>query len=205
MRKRVQQAMVMLVGSVIAMPVLATNGYFSHGYSASQSALGGAGTALTEDALVASVNPAGIAWTGNRLDVNFSVFSPVRNYSAGPRGNSAAVGIFTIDEGRVESDNELFYFPGLGLSWEINDRSSWGLALYGNGGMNTEYRGNGANFGQNFGVPPLLNLGAHCAGTFGGGPASGADPVGFCGNGNSDAGVNLMQLFVSLSYAYKLG
>jgi long-chain fatty acid transport protein len=199
------RCLLLVAGSLLAVPAWATNGYFSHGYSAAQNALGGAGTALTEDALVTAINPAGIAWTGNRVDVNVSAFSPVRHYQAGPRGDATAVGLFTIDEGRIDSDNELFYVPGLGVSWTINDRSSWGIALYGNGGMNSEYDGGGARFGQNFGVPPLLNLEAHCDGSLGGGAAHGADAVGFCGQSTAGASVNLMQLFVSLSYARKLG
>ena len=38
---------------LLSTAAVATNGYFAHGYSASQRAMGGAGTAMTEDALVA--------------------------------------------------------------------------------------------------------------------------------------------------------
>lgn len=60
-----------------APPASATNGYFLHGYSAAQNAMGGAGTALTEDALVVAVNPAGAVWVGHRLDLDITVFSRI--------------------------------------------------------------------------------------------------------------------------------
>ncbi len=190
------------------LPALATNGYFAHGYSASQRAMGGAGTALTEDALVSTINPAGLVWVGNRIDVNFSVFAPVRDYTTFARGENANIGIISIDPATVKSDNDLFYIPGFAFSRRIDDFSSWGIAVYGNGGMNTEYQGNTAQFGQGFGLGPL-SFATQCNGTLGGGtPVAGrADPIGFCGGATnkSAASVNLIQLFVAPTYSFKVG
>ncbi|PPE73394.1 hypothetical protein C3942_14095 [Solimonas fluminis] len=190
----------------VPLPAIATNGYFAHGYSASQRALGGAGTALTEDALVSTINPAGLVWVGNRIDVNFSVFSPVRDYTAYERGENANIGIIAIDPATVKSDNDLFYIPGFAFSRRIDDFSSWGIAVYGNGGMNTEYQGNTAQFGQGFGLGPAT-FATQCQGTFGGGrPVEGrADPIGFCGNGKPAAAVDLIQLFIAPTYSFKVG
>ncbi len=194
-------------------PASATNGYFAHGYSASQNALGGAGTALTEDALVVTINPAGAAWVGDRVDVNFSVFSPVRDYTAGPVGADAQNSILRIDKGGVRSDNELFYIPAIAYVHPIDEVSSWGIAMYGNGGMNTEYHGNTAYFGEGFADPTaalglgLVSLETHCSGSLGGGsPVGGAsDTAGFCGNDDPTAGVDLIQLFIVPNYSRKLG
>lgn len=184
----------------------ATNGYFAHGFSASQRALGGAGTALTEDALVSTINPAGLVWVGDRLDVNLSVFAPTRDYTAFARGEEAGVGIITIDPATVQSDNDLFYIPGFAIARRIDDHSSWGIAVYGNGGMNSEYQGNTAQFGQNFGIG-AITFATQCDGSFGGGnPTNGAaDPIGFCGGVDANAGVNLIQLFVAPTYSFKIG
>jgi long-chain fatty acid transport protein len=181
---------------------LATNGYFSHGYSASQKAMGGAGTALAEDALIVAINPAGVFWVGDQLDVNLSVFAPYREYEAGPRGGAAGPGVFTVDPARVRSDKERFYIPGIAYAARINDWSSWGLAMYGNGGLNTTYPENTAHFGQGI---PLFET--QCDGGFGGGvPVNGAtDNLGFCGGKKSRARVDLMQLFIVPSYSVKLG
>lgn len=188
-------------------PALATNGYFAHGYSAAQRAMGGAGTALPEDSLIITINPAGIAWTGDRLDFNLSVFSPTRGYDAGPVGGGAQNSILRIAEGVLTSKNEMYFIPGFAFTRKIDDQSSWGMAMYGNGGLNTEYHGNTAYFGEGFEVTPLISLATQCDGTFGGGqPVNGASDLGnFCGRGNPNAAVDLIQLFVVPSYAYKIG
>lgn len=197
--------------AVPAMPAFATNGYFAHGYSVSQRALGGAGTALTEDALVVTINPAGSVWVGDRLDFAVSFFSPTRDYYAGPVGPDAANSILRIEEGSIVSDNEMFYIPGFSYTRKIDDVSSWGVALYGNGGLNTEYHGSSAHFGEGFAVGVaglnLINLETQCDGTFGGGsPLAGETDTGnFCGDDDPTASVNLIQLFIVPNYSRKIG
>ncbi len=183
-------------------PAQATNGYFSHGYSVAQRALGGAGTAYASDALVVSVNPANIVFLPERFDLNFGLFSPRRSYTAGERGANAGPGILGIEPGKVVSRRELFGIPALAYSDPINERSSWGIALYGNGGMNTDYRDRSAHFAQ--GLPGFET---ECGGTFGGGGAvNGAQDIGgFCGNGMTTTSVDLIQLFLVPSYAHKIG
>lgn len=206
--KRMAPPMALAVASLLAPAASwATNGYFAHGYSISQSAMGGAGTAMAEDALAASINPAAINWVGNRMDFGISIFHPNRGYEAGDVGPGAQNSIMRIETGGVRSANKFFYIPGFGYTHAINDRLSWGLAMYGNGGMNTEYHGNTAHFGEGFGIPPLLNLETQCHGSFGGGtPVNGAsDTAGFCGNVDEGASVNMIQLFVQPSLSYKLG
>lgn len=193
-----------------APPALATNGYFAHGYSASQRAMGGAGTALTEDALIVTINPAGSAWVQDRLDVNLSWFTPIRDYESGPVGAGAENSILRIEEGGLRSKNERFFIPGLAYTRRLDEVSSWGIAVYGNGGLNTEYHGNTAHFGEGFAVGlaglNLISLETQCEGSFGGGPALAGetDTAGFCGE-NPDVGVDLIQLFVMPHYARKLG
>lgn len=216
MLERRSAGVVMRVGVALGLIAVgtsasATNGYFAHGYSASQRALGGAGTALTEDALVVTINPAGSAWIGDRLDFNLSFFSPTRDYYAGPVGAGARNSILRIEEGSIVSDNEMFYIPGFAYTRQIDDVSSWGIALYGNGGLNTEYKGGSAHFGEGFAVGllglNLIDLETQCEGTFGGGsPVAGASDTGnFCGNDDPTASVNLIQLFIVPHYARKIG
>lgn len=184
-------------------PAWATNGYFSHGYSAAQRALGGTGSAYATDALAASSNPANLAYVPERFDLNLGLFMPQREYLAGERGPNADAGIFTIEPGTSRSARERFGIPAMAYNRPSADgRWSWGLALYGNGGMNTDYRGRSATFAQN-----LPGFEVPCTGTFGGGaPVGGAsDNAGFCGNGADTASVDLIQLFVVPSYALRLG
>ena len=186
---------------LLAGPAQATNGYFSHGYSVAQRALGGAGTAYASDTLSVAINPANVAFLPERFDLNLGLFSPRRWYTAGERGPGAGPGIFTIEPGTVDSQREAFGIPAMAYSHPLGPDSAWGVALYGNGGMNTDYREGTAQFAQ--GIPAGET---QCEGTFGGGaPVGGAsDPLGFCGNGNRTASVDLIQLFVVPSYAHRV-
>ncbi|GAA5525242.1 hypothetical protein Maes01_01807 [Microbulbifer aestuariivivens] len=113
----------------------ATNGYFVEGVGPKAQSMAGVGVALPQDALAAANNPAGTALVGDRLDVSFSWFTPDR--SARIRGN-----IYGADgtyDGNKKSD---FLIPELGYTRVLTSQLSWGLAVYGNGGMNTSYKNN---------------------------------------------------------------
>lgn len=84
---------------------------------------------------------------------------------------------FPTLNGRVESGRNAFLIPEFGYNRVMNDRLSLGVTVYGNGGMNTSY--------------PQGNF--NC----GGGPANM-----LCGSG--DLGVDLMQLIVAPTAAYKV-
>lgn len=116
----------------------ATNGYFAHGYSIKNKALAGAGVALPMDALTATTNPAGMVFVGNRVDAGLTLFMPSREYTV--RGNpSGAPGTFGLTPGTVKSGSEMFVIPSVGVNWMLNENSSAGVSVYGNGGMNTDY------------------------------------------------------------------
>ena len=158
-------AAVVAAGLLAANDANATNGYFSHGYSVKNKALAGAGVALPLDAMGAATNPGLITEVGNRLDVGLSVFNPNRDYTI--TGNpSGFPGTFGLTPGKVESDSEFFFIPSIGWNKTINDQSAFGIAVYGNGGMNTDY--------------PTATF-----------------------YGSNPTGVDLMQLFIAPTYAYK--
>jgi len=122
--------------ALVATPALATNGYFSHGYGTKNKALAGAGVALPQDALTVASNPAGLARVGSRLDVGAAVFAPHRSYQAAASG----MGDFVNSDGSgVDSGRNLFLVPHFGYSRQLGDGNSIGLAVYGNGGMNSFY------------------------------------------------------------------
>jgi long-chain fatty acid transport protein len=153
-----------------ALPALATNGYFPHGYGMKAMGMAGASTAMAEDGMGGATNPAGMVWVGSRLDVGLNVFMPKRDAE---RSGSA---IPTLN-GKVESGNSLFLVPEFGYSRMLGKDLAVGLTVYGNGGMNTTY--------------PQGNF--NC----GGGPANM-----HCGGGT--LGVDLMQLIIAPTVAYKL-
>jgi len=116
----------------------ATNGYFAHGYSIKNKALAGAGVALPLDSLTATTNPAGMVFLGKRVDAGLTLFMPSRKYTV-TGSPSGLPGTFGLTPGTVESGSELFVIPSAGLNWMLNEKSSFGVSMYGNGGMNTDY------------------------------------------------------------------
>jgi long-chain fatty acid transport protein len=188
-----------LVALTIPATSWATNGYFSHGISVAEKGLAGAGVAFSQDTLAAANNPAGMVWQGARYDIGAAAFSPMRNYKAtggpsnqcaGPQGPCT----FSIGDGDQSKDskNELFLIPQFGYNWVINDDSTIGVSVFGNGGMNTEYKGGVATL---FNPPPPNGSGPLPAGAF-------QEFEGTFGDGT--AGVDLAQLFLSTTYARKI-
>lgn len=113
----------------------ATNGYFAHGYGTINKAMAGAGVALPQDAMAAATNPAGMAAVGDRMDVGAGLFAPDRGWSA----TSPAAASNT-------SDQKYFIVPHFAYNHMLDDNTSVGVAVYGNGGMNTNYSSSPFNF-----------------------------------------------------------
>jgi long-chain fatty acid transport protein len=171
-------ACAVVAGLAAPMSAFATNGYFSHGYSAKSKGMAGGGSALPQDAMIAADNPAGMVKVGERMELGLSLFSPSpRGYKATTSGApDPTSGDFVLLDGDYESDNDFFLIPHFAYNWMLNADSSIGVTVYGNGGMNTEYPASlyqSTPFGQ---------------GTYYGGTA----------------GVNLEQLFTNVSYSRKI-
>lgn len=185
--------------------VSATNGYFAHAYSQKDVGLAGAGVAKVKDvdALSGANNPANMVFAGDRWDLGVNLFNPDRAYEV--KGNPALphgfapIGMipscsapgqapcqlpFSIGQQKIKSENQVFPVPSFGWNKMLSDRSSIGVMVYGNGGMNTEYQGGTANV-FNPGTGTIFTA----PGTFGGGTL----------------GIDLMQLFVAPTYAMKVG
>jgi long-chain fatty acid transport protein len=126
---------------MVSTTVYATNGYFANGFGTNDQALGGAGVALPQDALDAAVNPANMAFVGKRYDFGLALFNPNREYTV--TGNpSGFPGTFGLAPGTVKSESKWFVLPSLGANWMLDPDSSIGLSIFGNGGMNTDYKTN---------------------------------------------------------------
>ncbi len=155
--------MMVIAASLAPAAALATTGYFSHGYGLKAKGMGGVGIALPQDALAPATNPAGIGFIGNRLDAGLDWFRPIR--SAEIVGNGVP-GVNSSYDGSGAKD---FFIPEFGWSRSISQSLAIGVAVYGNGGMNTTYNRS-----------PFTGFG-----------------------GSSPAGVDLIQLFVAPTVAFK--
>lgn len=112
-----------------------TDGYFSSAWGARGKGLAGVGTAWPQDALAPALNPAGLVRVGRRFDIDVSLFSPWRSYDV--TGAPTTMGSFMT--GKVNSERNFFLMPDMGYSITQRDGSVLGLALFGNGGMNTTW------------------------------------------------------------------
>jgi long-chain fatty acid transport protein len=118
---------------LLARPASATNGYFLEGYGTDSKAQAGVGIALPLDSLTVATNPAGLTVVADALTFGVEVFRPRRSATLVQGGQSEE---FNGDDAKI------FYLPEIGTSRHINDRLAWGVALYGNGGLDTDYGSN---------------------------------------------------------------
>lgn len=134
-RVRHQAMLAIAIAATFPTSGYATNGYFSHGFGARSQAVAGVSLALPQDGLIAASNPAGISALGNRLDVGVSLFRPSRG--------AEITGNFAGANGRYHgNDTQYFLIPEFAYTRQLDNDLSVGLAIYGNGGMNTDYRSN---------------------------------------------------------------
>jgi long-chain fatty acid transport protein len=159
---------------------LATDGYFAHGYGMKSKGRGGASTAMTTDAFGGAVNPATMAFAGERLDLGLDWFRPDR--SAKREGSAGGTG--ALDGAAEGNETENFFIPEFGYNKMLRPDLSLGISVYGNGGMNTDYPG-----GQ-------LDQGV-CQG----GAPNGVRVNLLCGSGN--LGVDLSQLIFAPTLGWK--
>jgi len=186
--KRTVLASALLVVFAIPSVALATDGYFPHGYGMKAKGMGGASTAMTDDAFGGANNPASMVWVGSRLDIGVDLFSPRRQVER--NGATPALGI----NGSVDSDSNLFAIPEFGYNRMLGADKSVGISVYGNGGMNTNYSGGQIPAASACGGPTGFN-----PGVTGGGSA----PYNMlCGSGR--LGMNLEQLIVAPTFAMKV-
>lgn len=111
----------------------ATDGYFAHGYGVKSQGMGGVGIALPQDALAAATNPAGMGLIGDRIDAGVTWFRPIREAEL---VNNGMVGTQTYEA----NDSKNFFIPEFGYNRQINPDVTLGVSVYGNGGMNTDYK-----------------------------------------------------------------
>lgn len=175
-----------VLAATAAAPAGATNGYFTHGVGTHSKAMAGAGDASPNMSIDIANNPASGVLVDEHWDLGLALFSPRREYTNSQSQLNGNFGAFTLDAGTVESDNKWFAIPYAAKNWKLDDTSALTFAFYGRGGMNTDYTSGSATFDPD-----------------GPGPAPIMTSPGTYGAGN--AGINLNQAFIELSYSMKMG
>ncbi|MGC9269431.1 OmpP1/FadL family transporter [Acidiphilium sp.] len=153
----------------------ATAGYFQTGYGQKVIAMGGASDGEATGAMGGANNPASISFSGESFSIGGTYFDPSR--SASRTGNLYGL------NGSSTSKDDNFLIPEMGFNAPINQRLAFGITIYGNGGLNTDYPGSAISC-------PNPQTGKLAPGNM------------LCGPGH--LGVNLEQLIVAPSLSYKL-
>jgi long-chain fatty acid transport protein len=193
MRLFSKNALAVPLAVIIAIPgsAFATNGYFLIGYGAKSRSMGGVGVAYGQDALAAGANPAAMADVDvdtMRIDFGGEYFRPKRAFEHNSQDLESG---FPGSTGPVnhESGSNDFLIPSAGAIYKFNRKLTVGIAMVG-AGANTRYD-------QEIpGNPTCMD------GNTSGGTASTA--FNFNCLGSSTAGVNLIQMQMLPSFAYKV-
>ena len=181
---RKTQLIIALAAVGFAGSAMATNGYFAHGYGTASKGMGGAGIAYPQDSLAAATNPAGMVHVGNRIDFGLEVFVPDRGFSLG----DGAVMDFT----GVPPGSPSVITPVPAASYDGN----------GSGAMESWFPI--PEFGYNRMINPNMSLGVSVYGNGGMNTtyADGDHP--FAGGSGATVGIDLMQMFIAPTVAYKV-
>jgi len=113
----------------------ATDGYFLNGVGAAAKGAGGVAIAMPQDALAIVSNPASAIELGHRIDAGLEVFVPDRGATIS--GNGAGLNGSYSGNGANP-----FVLPEFAYVRPLSDNVAVGIALSGNGGMNTTYKKN---------------------------------------------------------------
>jgi long-chain fatty acid transport protein len=103
----------------------ATNGMVSHGYGALQKAMGGAAVAGSDNAMNMATNPASLSFGEDNWTAGVEAFVPDRGA--------------TVGTARDGNETKVFGVPEFAYQKKLSDKFAAGLAVYGNGGMNSDY------------------------------------------------------------------
>lgn len=120
---------------LLASPATATDGYFLHGVGVKAKGTGGVAIALPQDASAIATNPATATEVEHQLDIGVDVFIPDR--SARIEGNQVG-----LDGEFNGNSTNPFVLGDISYVRPVSDTVSVGIAIYANGGMNTDYRDN---------------------------------------------------------------
>ena len=123
---RVRYAACLSVAACVPLAAQATNGMLLEGYGPVATGMGGASMALENGAAASTNNPAtlGLAGAGSRLDLALGLLGPKVSSHAGPMS--------------ADSSGTAYWMPALGYV-RTDGALSWGVALFAQGGMGTEY------------------------------------------------------------------
>lgn len=185
--KCIAAAPAVVLGALALSPVaFATNGYFTHGVGAESKGMAGTGIGSNgfSGPIIVASNPALGVFADDGWEAGLSIFSPRRSYVASQSQLNGQFGSFSMAAGQVDSSSEYFPIPYVARNWRLDNDRAVTFVFYGRGGMNTDWDSPAAAATSPFCDPTgqgiVTGPGPYCAG---------------------EAGVDLMQAFLSVNYA----
>ncbi len=134
---------VSIVTALASTSVMATNGLAPTGLGQIHKAMGGAAVGNPENTTTMMTNPAAASFVSNGWDAGADLFKPNRtatgNVTFGAaQGNQVGP---DITAGTEYNGDKLsaFLIPEFAYKRDLNSKTSLGISVYGNGGMNTSY------------------------------------------------------------------
>jgi len=119
--------------AVLSTSAFATNGTNLIGYGAESRAMGGTGVSVNRSATSAFDNPALLTQSKAVLDISIggTILSPTVSYE-----DNSAAGVTKSEDSTAGAG----IIPAVAVINKVNDKVSWGLSMYGTGGMGVDYR-----------------------------------------------------------------
>jgi long-chain fatty acid transport protein len=128
MRRFTKRALALALACAIPTSAFATNGMFMIGYSVKSVGMGGVAMAFPQDSMVSAVNPAGVGEVGTRADAEATLFLPSAQATLGGVNSKSRA-------------NE-YLLPGLGLTMQLDNETSFNFSMVGAGGGGSHYKQN---------------------------------------------------------------
>lgn len=125
------------VAATVALPTLAfpIGGDINFAFSEIQRGMGGATVALPQDAVIPSVNPAGISYLNKRIDGGVEFVFPIdAGYDA-----TTPITPVSVAPGNNTIGNSAFYLPDVGIVVPLNAHDTFDASLYAFAGFGVSY------------------------------------------------------------------
>jgi long-chain fatty acid transport protein len=133
----IKSCFIFLAFTFFAGNVWATNGMIPHGFGTKSKGMAGAGLAMPQGPMTASGNPAGGVWIDSGYEVGAALFSPRREITE--YNPATGMGGGFVLPGNYESGSDYHVVPFFARNWRLGSDRAFTLAVYGAGGMNTDY------------------------------------------------------------------
>jgi long-chain fatty acid transport protein len=117
---------------------IATNGLMAHGYGTTSKALGGAGSARPQDALMTGTNPASGILLDARFDMSVAFMKADLGYEFGDNSMFGFAGLDHSARSTKEFPISIFILPSMAFNFPISSTQAFGFSMYG-AGLGAEY------------------------------------------------------------------